>query len=151
MLVAQDGTLIDFWYLRTAGEPENVVRKALKNVRENYGEFNVLGVGITGSGREGLGKMMGADTIRDEITAQAKAAVYYVPDADTVFEIGGQDSKYISLKDGEVADFTMNKICAAGTGSFVEEQSLRMGIPIGEFGNLAFQEKILPQDFAILS
>lgn len=141
VLVAQDGTLIDFWYLRTAGEPENVVRKALKNVRENYGEFNVLGVGITGSGRERLGKMMGADAIRDEITAQAKAAVYYVPDADTVFEIGGQDSKYISLKDGEVADFTMNKICAAGTGSFVEEQSLRMGIPIGEFGNLALQGK----------
>lgn len=56
VLVAQDGTLIDFWYLRTAGEPENVVRKALKNVRENYGEFNVLGVGITGSGRERLGK-----------------------------------------------------------------------------------------------
>lgn len=84
---------------------------------------------------------MGADAIRDEITAQAKAAVYYVPDADTVFEIGGQDSKYISLKDGEVADFTMNKICAAGTGSFVEEQSLRMGIPIGEFGKLALQGK----------
>lgn len=52
VLVAQDGTLIDFWYLRTAGEPENVVRRALKNVRDNYGEFNVLGVGITGSGRE---------------------------------------------------------------------------------------------------
>ncbi|WP_373566169.1 BadF/BadG/BcrA/BcrD ATPase family protein, partial [Salmonella enterica] len=56
---------------------------------------------------------------------------------DTVFEIGGQDSKYISLKNGEVVDFQMNKICAAGTGSFVEEQAARMGIPLAEFGQLA--------------
>ena len=61
-----------------------------------------------------------ADWVR---TAQARAATYWVPEADTVFEIGGQDSKYISLKNGEVADFQMNKICAAGTGSFVEEQA----------------------------
>lgn len=59
--------------------------------------------------------------IRDEITAQARAASVWVPEADTVFEIGGQDSKYISPQGGEVADFQMNKICAAGTGSFVEE------------------------------
>ena len=137
VLMGDDKTIIDFLYLRTAGDPEGVVRSGLKTLYEHYGEFKVKGVGITGSGRERLGRMMGADAIRDEITAQAKAAVMYVPDADTVFEIGGQDSKYISLKNGEVADFTMNKICAAGTGSFVEEQSLRMGIPIEQFGHLA--------------
>lgn len=59
------------------------------------------------------------------------------PEVDTVFEIGGQDSKYISLKNGKVVDFQMNKICAAGTGSFVEEQATRMGIPLAEFGQLA--------------
>lgn len=137
VLIGDNGDIIDFLYMRTAGDPEGVVRHGLKTIHDRYGDFNILGVGITGSGRERLGRMMGADAIRDEITAQAKAAVIYVPDADTVFEIGGQDSKYISLKDGEVADFTMNKICAAGTGSFVEEQSLRMGIPIEEFGHLA--------------
>ena len=72
-----------------------------------------------------------------EITAQAKAAAFVDPKVDTVFEIGGQDSKYISIQDGEVCDFMMNKICAAGTGSFVEEQAARMDIPIGEFGPLA--------------
>ena len=72
-----------------------------------------------------------AGVIRDEITAQARAASVWVPEADTVFEIGGQDSKYISPQGGKVADFQMNKICAAGTGSFVEEQAARMGIPIG--------------------
>lgn len=72
-----------------------------------------------------------AGVIRDEITAQARAASVWVPEADTVFEIVGQDSKYISPQGGKVADFQMNKICAAGTGSFVEEQAARMGIPIG--------------------
>ena len=137
VLLGADNSLLDFQYLRTAGEPETVVRKGLAAIREKHGEIHVLGVGVTGSGRERLGRMMGADAIRDEITAQAKAASYWVPEADTVFEIGGQDSKYISLKDGAVEDFQMNKICAAGTGSFVEEQAARMGIPIGEFGPLA--------------
>ncbi len=139
VLMGGDGSLIDFQYMRTAGDPEGVVRRGLAEVKEKYGEFKVLGVGVTGSGRERLGRMMGADAIRDEITAQARAASYWVPDADTVFEIGGQDSKYIYIKDGEVADFQMNKICAAGTGSFVEEQTARMGVPIGEFGPLALE------------
>ena len=139
VLMARDGTLIDYLYLRTAGEPERVARQGLKILQSRYGDFTVLGCGITGSGRERLGRMMGADTIRDEITAQAKSASYFFPDADTVFEIGGQDSKYISLKDGKVADFQMNKICAAGTGSFVEEQASRMGISIDEFGSLALK------------
>ena len=139
VLTGADGELVDFLYLRTAGDPEGVVRRGLKTLWQKYGEISIRGVGITGSGRERLGRMMGADAIRDEITAQAKAASFWVPEADTVFEIGGQDSKYISLKDGEVADFQMNKICAAGTGSFVEEQAARMGIPIGDFGPLALE------------
>ena len=64
-----------------------------------------------------------------------------MPEVDTVFEIGGQDSKYISIRDGEVVDFQMNKICAAGTGSFVEEQAARMGIPLAEFGPLALSSE----------
>ncbi len=143
-LVLTDGRdhIVDFQYLRTAGDPEGVVREGMKNLRNKYGEIRILGVGITGSGRERLGRMMGADAIRDEITAQAKAAAYWIPEADTVFEIGGQDSKYISLRDGNVQDFQMNRICAAGTGSFVEEQAARMDIPIREFGHLALESSI---------
>ena len=137
VLVGKDGTLVDFQYLRTAGDPEGAVRRGLASIRERFGQLQFLAVGITGSGRERLGRMMSADAIRDEITAQAKAATQLIPEADTVFEIGGQDSKFISLQNGSVADFQMNKICAAGTGSFVEEQAARMGVPIGEFGLLA--------------
>ena len=137
VLTDQRGNIIDFQYLRTAGNPEKAVRMGLSSIRERFGDLTFTAVGITGSGRERLGRMMGADAIKDEITAQAKAAAFVDPKVDTVFEIGGQDSKYISIQDGEVCDFMMNKICAAGTGSFVEEQAARMDIPIGEFGPLA--------------
>lgn len=129
VLTGRDGTLVDFQYLRTAGNPEAAVRKGLQTLQQKYGAIRFAAVGVTGSGRERIGRMIGADAIRDEITAQAKGATFWVPDADTVFEIGGQDSKYIALRDGEVVDFQMNKICAAGTGSFVEEQAARMAFP----------------------
>ena len=137
VLIDKEGRLLDFQYLRTAGDPEGAVRKGLDSIYRRFGKLRFAAVGVTGSGRERIGKRIGADAVRDEITAQAKGAAFHVPEADTVFEIGGQDSKYISLRDGEVVDFQMNKICAAGTGSFVEEQAIRMGIPLSEFGELA--------------
>ena len=137
VLVGAEGEIIDFQYLRTAGDPEGAVRKGLSSIRQRFGDVRFTAVGVTGSGRERVGKRIGADAVRDEITAQAKGAAHWVPEVDTVFEIGGQDSKYISIQNGEVVDFQMNKICAAGTGSFVEEQAARMGIPLAEFGPLA--------------
>lgn len=141
VLVGPEGELVDFQYLRTAGDPEEAVRKGLASIRERFGAVRFTAVGVTGSGRERVGKRIGADAVRDEITAQAKGAAHWVPEVDTVFEIGGQDSKYISIQNGEVVDFQMNKICAAGTGSFVEEQAARMGIPLAEFGPLALSSE----------
>lgn len=137
VIIGEDGELLDYQYLRTSGNPEAAVRKGFSSIRKRFGELEFCAVGVTGSGRERIGRMIGADAIRDEITAQAAGAVHCVPEADTVFEIGGQDSKYIHLQRGGVADFQMNKICAAGTGSFIEEQAARMGIPVAEFGPLA--------------
>ena len=135
-----EGRLLDFQYLRTQGDPQRVVREGLASLGGRLGSRLIIdAVGVTGSGRHLIGEMIGADTIKDEITAQAKAALKVNPHADTVFEIGGQDSKYISLEKGEVSDFQMNKICAAGTGSFIEEQALRLGIPIEEYGGIALK------------
>lgn len=92
------GELVDFQYLRTAGDPEAAVRKGLENIRSRFGRIPLLAVGVTGSGRERIGRLIGADAVRDEITAQARAAIQCMPKADTVFEIGGQDSKYICRK-----------------------------------------------------
>ena len=141
VIISDSGELLDYQYLRTAGNPEAAVRNGLNSIRERFGEIKFTSVGVTGSGRERVGRMLGADSIIDEITAQAEGAVHCVPDADTVFEIGGQDSKYISIRNGNVTDFQMNKICAAGTGSFIEEQAARMGIPIGDFGTAALSSE----------
>jgi predicted CoA-substrate-specific enzyme activase len=139
ILIDRDLKLVTKRYLATAGRPLEAVRKGLLEVWQECGEFvNVVGVGTTGSGRYLSGDFIGADVVRNEITAQATAAVVIDPEVDTIFEIGGQDSKYIALKEGVVVDFEMNKVCAAGTGSFLEEQAERLGISIkGEFSELA--------------
>jgi predicted CoA-substrate-specific enzyme activase len=126
-------------YLMTAGRPIEAVRKGLDEIgQEIKTRVRICGVGTTGSGRYLIGDFVGADIIKNEITAQARAAAAIDPRVDTIFEIGGQDSKYISLNHGAVVDFEMNKVCAAGTGSFLEEQAEKLDINIKEeFGELA--------------
>ena len=132
------GNLLASEYLMTAGRPLEAVKNGLSRLSHTLGkERKVLGVGTTGSGRYMTGDFTGADVVRNEITAQARAAVEIDPEVDTIFEIGGQDSKYISLENGRVVDFEMNKVCAAGTGSFLEEQAEKLGLDIREFGPLA--------------
>jgi predicted CoA-substrate-specific enzyme activase len=126
-------------YLMTAGRPIEAVRIGLQEIGEEIGDrVEIKGVGTTGSGRYLTADFVGADLVRNEITAQATAAIYIDPKVDTIFEIGGQDSKYISIDNGVVVDFEMNKVCAAGTGSFLEEQAEKLDVCIKEeFGNRA--------------
>ncbi|MEN8264100.1 MAG: acyl-CoA dehydratase activase [Nitrospirota bacterium] len=128
-------------YLMTAGRPIEAVKKGLDEVGREVGDkVNICGVGTTGSGRYMIADFVGADIVKNEITAQAQAAVEIDPEVDTIFEIGGQDSKYISLKDGIIVDFEMNKACAAGTGSFLEEQAEKLDISVKkEFSSTAFK------------
>jgi predicted CoA-substrate-specific enzyme activase len=125
----------------TAGRPLEAVKKGLQMVADELcGQVEIKGAATTGSGRYLTGDFIGADIVINEITAQATGAVIVCPEVDTIFEIGGQDSKFIALKDGVVVDFEMNHACAAGTGSFLEEQAERLGISIkDEFAALAFQ------------
>lgn len=130
-------------YLMTEGRPLEAVKRGLKEIGEEIGDrVIIVGAGTTGSGRYLTADFIGADIVRNEITAQAEAAINIDPEVDTIFEIGGQDSKYISVENGVVVDFEMNKACAAGTGSFLEEQAERLGISIKEeFGKLALESK----------
>jgi predicted CoA-substrate-specific enzyme activase len=100
-------------------------------------KISIERVAVTGSARELVGKMVGADVVKNEVTSQATAALHYFPQARTVIEIGGQDSKIILLRDGLVADFGMNTVCAAGTGSFLDHQAQRLGLSLDKFGELA--------------
>ena len=112
-----------------------MVDAGLAEIRDAIGDrIRVLGVGTTGSGRELVGELCGADLITDEITAHKTGADFIsraiARQVDTIFEIGGQDSKFISMQDGIVVDFAMNEACAAGTGSFLEEQAEKLDIDI---------------------
>ncbi|MCP4118631.1 MAG: CoA protein activase [Desulfobacteraceae bacterium] len=138
VLSDRDNDIISHRYLRTKGDPATAVKQGLKELKEAFGNrITVIGAGVTGSGRYHIARLVGADVVKDEITAQAKAAVAIDPNVDTIFEIGGQDSKFISIRDGRVVDFQMNKVCAAGTGSFLEEQAKKFEIPINGFGDIA--------------
>ncbi|MFW5798632.1 MAG: acyl-CoA dehydratase activase, partial [Planctomycetota bacterium] len=139
VVIDEKGHLVAKSYLPTAGRPLEAVRQGLQETAETIGKpIRILGAGTTGSGRYLTGDFIGADIVVNEITAQATGAASLDPKVDTIFEIGGQDSKYISLKNGVVVDFEMNHVCAAGTGSFLEEQAERLGISIkGEFAELA--------------
>jgi predicted CoA-substrate-specific enzyme activase len=136
VLIDENKNLIAKSYLPTAGRPIEAVKRGLSEIQKDH--ENILGAGTTGSGRHMIGELVGADIIKNEISAQAAAAINIDPNVDTIFEIGGQDSKYISLENGAVIDFAMNKVCAAGTGSFLEEQAEKLGIDIKtEFAKLA--------------
>ena len=130
-------------YLMTAGRPLEAVKQGLAEVGKEVAHLvEIKGACTTGSGRYLTGDFIGADVVKNEITAQARAAIEIDPKVDTIFEIGGQDSKYVSIMDGRVVDFEMNKVCAAGTGSFLEEQAERLGLSIKqEFADLAFSSK----------
>lgn len=123
-------------YRYTAGAPIEATRQALSAVLGQV-EGIVSGVGVTGSGRNLIGSVVGADQLRTEILAHFRGATALHPACRTILEIGGQDSKIIVVREGMVADFAMNSICAAGTGAFLDSQARRLGLEISQVGPLA--------------
>ena len=131
------------YYRRTDGDPLSAVRDTILQIRrqveqKRYRLGRVIAA-TTGSGRYLTGDFIGADLIRNEITAQASGTLAFIHDVDTILEIGGQDSKYIRLDGDVVVDYEMNKACAAGCGAFLEKQAAKLGIPIHEFGERALK------------
>ncbi|ABB13715.1 MULTISPECIES: acyl-CoA dehydratase activase [Carboxydothermus] len=139
VVINEEKEILEAIYLRTNGRPLVALKEGLRKIYDRIKEEEILGVGTTGSGRQLAALVLGADTVKNEITAHAVAANYLVPGVRTILEIGGQDSKLILLKDGVVTDFAMNTVCAAGTGSFLDQQAQRLNIPIEKFGEIALK------------
>ena len=127
-------------YLRNSGRPLEAIKEGLRSIKDQLGNnLRIQGVGSTGSARHLAAYLLGADVVKNEITAHAVAVIDFLPEARTVIEIGGQDSKIIILHEGVVVDFAMNTVCAAGTGSFLDQQAARLGISVADFGQLALR------------
>ncbi|HKM39846.1 MAG TPA: acyl-CoA dehydratase activase [bacterium] len=142
LVLNEDKTIMASHYLRTQGNPIEAVKKGLIQLKEQLpAKITINGTGSTGSGRHLAGIMVGADTVKNEITAHGIAATNELPAVRTVLEIGGQDSKIIVLRKGMVVDFAMNTVCAAGTGSFLDRQAERLGLQIEQFGQLALKAR----------
>lgn len=138
VVVDKAGEVLFQSYDRGGGSPVAAVQRALKQTGEALPPgFEIRGVCTTGSGRNLVGAVVGADVVKNEITAHARAAIHLCPDVQTIFEIGGQDSKVTVVRDRAVVDFAMNLVCAAGTGSFLDSQAKRLGIGIEELSAAA--------------
>ncbi|GAA0721587.1 acyl-CoA dehydratase activase [Clostridium malenominatum] len=140
VIMDEDNNVIDTLYIKTQGRPIQAMKECLETMKNRLDEdVEVMGLGTTGSGRELAAIMLRADIVKNEITAHGIAALHFVPNVNTIIEIGGQDSKLILLRDGIIYDFAMNTVCAAGTGSFLDRQAERLNISIEDFGTLALK------------
>ena len=139
-VLKQDDGLVTHVYLPTQGKPIEMVQQGLRQIKQNLPkDVDVGGVATTGSARYLAGVIVGADLVKNEITSHAIGALHYFPQGQTIIEIGGQDSKIIIIRDGIVTDFGMNTVCAAGTGSFLDHQALRLNMSIEELSERALE------------
>ena len=143
VVIDANGEVLARSYLWTEGNPVRAVKRVLAELEEQVAgtEVDVVAVGTTGSARELTGAVLGAQVVKNEITAHAVGTLSRHPDVRTIFEIGGQDSKIIVVRDGVPVDYAMNTLCAAGTGSFLSSQARRLDVPVEEFGEYALRSK----------
>ena len=143
VIIDSNNNIISNDYIYTEGNPITAVKKLIKNLQQklNNKEYKVVSIGTTGSARKLIGTILEASIIKNEITTHAIGTTSIIPNVRTIFEIGGQDSKIILLKNGLVIDYAMNTLCAAGTGAFLSSQAQRLGIKVEDFGKIALTSK----------
>ena len=138
VIIDEKNNIITSSYIWTEGNPIDAVKKLIQILKNNLPQNYILkGIGTTGSARKLIGLMLNANVVKNEITAHAVGTSFLYPDVHTILEIGGQDSKIILLNNGIITDYSMNTLCAAGTGAFLSSQAERLKIPIEEFSNMA--------------
>lgn len=138
VIIDECNNIIKSSYIWTEGNPVSAVKKLINNLKEDLDKNIVIkGIGTTGSARKLIGLLLDASIVKNEITAHAVGTLSTTKDVKTILEIGGQDSKIILIDNGIITDYSMNTLCAAGTGSFLSSQAKRLGVDVEEFGNIA--------------
>ena len=126
---AETDEVVASHYGRTHGDPVKALKECLAVIRDKIredtggGSVDISLTATTGSSREILGVFLETPGVYNEIIAHAVGTTFFDPGVETIFEIGGQDAKYVLLKNGVPIDYAMNEACSAGTGSFLEESA----------------------------
>lgn len=140
VIIDSCNSIIASSYGPTASRPIHSLQTCITALENQSSGKNITHVVSTGSGRHIAKALLGGGSVIDEISAQSVSCGHFFPDADTIIEIGGQDSKFIRMQNGKIQSFKMNKACAAGTGAFLEEQAGRLNVHIEEqFSEYAFR------------
>ena len=134
--------ILGSFYGRTNGNPIQATKDCLREIIAQIGDKKIKLVGVTGSGRQMVGAYLGTSGIFNEISAHSMGAAYFDPEVDTIFEIGGQDAKYMFLQNEVPVDYAMNASCSAGTGSFLEESAkCDLNVKVTEICDVALNAK----------
>lgn len=136
VILDKDKNIIDKVYLKNEG-----LITTLQELLEKLKQVEIKGVGITGSGKEFINILVGGDLLDSEIMSHSVGCLNYYPDAKTIMDIGGEDSKLMIINDGILYDFSLNQACGGGTGAMIETIANRLDIKIENVGDLALTSK----------
>lgn len=141
VIIDDENNIICSSYIETNANPIKAIKNLLQNLKNDFDttKYHIKNVGTTGSARKLIATMIGAGTVKNEITAHAMGTLSFFPNVRTIIEIGGQDSKIIIIENGVVVDYGMNTLCAAGTGAFLSSQAKRLNLDVKDFGDIALK------------
>jgi predicted CoA-substrate-specific enzyme activase len=143
--MSPDKDLLFSCYALSRGNPIDDAKSLFRQIREAVGDDEILGLAITGYGKDLLKDILGADCPVVETIAHASAGLHYFPDADCICDVGGVDVKIMILNNGAVTDFRLNSQCSSGNGAFLQGVGERFNIPMSEMADGAFRARSMPQ------
>ena len=143
--MSPDKELLFSCYALSRGNPIDDAKSLFRQVQEAVGDGEILGLAITGYGKDLLKDILGADCPVVETIAHASAGLHYFPDADCICDVGGVDVKIMLLNNGAVTDFRLNSQCSSGNGAFLQGIAERFNIPMSEMADRAFRAQSMPQ------
>jgi predicted CoA-substrate-specific enzyme activase len=143
--LSPDKELLFSCYALSKGNPIEDAKSLFRQIRTAVGNGEILGLAITGYGKDLLKGILGADCPVVETIAHATAGLHYFPDADCICDVGGVDVKIMILNNGAVTDFRLNSQCSSGNGAFLQGVAERFNIPMNEMADGAFRATAMPQ------
>jgi len=142
VLIDREGTLLYSLYGSNEGNPLNSVISMLEKLYEVLPEGAVIRYsGVTGYGEKLIQTALNVDLNEIETIAHFTAAKKFEPDVTSIVDIGGQDMKYIKMKNGNIDNILLNEACSSGCGSFIETFAKSLNLSITEFVNEAINAK----------